>query len=67
VASAGCNSRKIRVGGKIWRLGAGGVTRSNHQLPKQGDHGPWRVPQNYLRDLWGLRFASLKDGALSFK
>jgi cyclohexanone monooxygenase len=46
---------------------SGYVTRSNHQLPKQGDHGPWRVPQNYLRDLWGLRFASLKDGALSFK
>ena len=46
---------------------SGYVTRSNHQLPKQGDHGPWRVPQNYLRDLWGLRLASLKDGALSFK
>jgi hypothetical protein len=46
---------------------SGYVTRSNHQLPKQGDHGPWRVPQNYLLDLWGLRLASLKDGALSFK
>ena len=46
---------------------SGYVTRSNHQLPKQGDHGPWRVPQNYLLDLWGLRLASLKDGALCFK
>jgi cyclohexanone monooxygenase len=46
---------------------SGYVTRSNHQLPKQGDHGPWRVPQNYLQDMWALRFASLKDGALSFK
>jgi len=46
---------------------SGYVTRSNDQLPKQGDHGPWRVHQNYLLDLWGLRFASLKDGALNFK
>ena len=46
---------------------SGYVTRSTDQLPKQGDHGPWRVPQNYLLDLWGLRFATLKDGALSFK
>ena len=45
---------------------SGYVTRSSHQLPKQGDHGPWRVPQNYLLDLWGLRLASLKDGALRF-
>ena len=46
---------------------SGYVTRSIDQLPKQGDHGPWRVPQNYLLDLWGLRLASLKDGALCFK
>jgi cyclohexanone monooxygenase len=45
---------------------SGYVTRSTDQLPKQGDHGPWRVPQNYLLDLWGLRLASLKDGALRF-
>jgi cyclohexanone monooxygenase len=46
---------------------SGYVVRSQAMLPKQGDHGPWRVPQNYLLDLWGLRLASLKDGVLSFK
>jgi cyclohexanone monooxygenase len=45
---------------------SGYVTRSNHQLPKQGDRRPWRAHQNYLQDMWALRFASLNDNALHF-
>lgn len=45
---------------------SGYVTRSSELLPKQGDHGPWRVHQNYLRDLLSLRFGRLNDGVLRF-
>jgi cyclohexanone monooxygenase len=45
---------------------SGYVVRSQAMLPKQGDRRPWRAHQNYLQDMWALRFASLNDGALRF-
>ncbi len=45
---------------------SGYVVRSQAMLPKQGDRRPWRAHQNYLQDIWALRFASLNDGALRF-
>jgi hypothetical protein len=35
-------------------------------LPKQGDRFPWRIHQNYLRDLGVTRFSHLEDDALEF-
>ena len=46
---------------------SGYVVRSQAMLPKQGDRRPWRAHQNYLQDMWALRFASLNDGALRFR
>jgi monooxygenase len=31
-------------------LSSGYIQRSLHEFPQQGDHGPWRVRQNYLID-----------------
>jgi cyclohexanone monooxygenase len=45
---------------------SGYVVRSQAMLPKQGDRRPWRAHQNYLQDMWALRFASLNDNALHF-
>jgi cation diffusion facilitator CzcD-associated flavoprotein CzcO len=45
---------------------SGYVRRAMDRYPKQGDRGPWRNAQNYLLDLWRLRFAPLRDGALEF-
>jgi len=45
---------------------SGYVTRASIDLPKQGDHGPWRVHQNYLMDLWAIGHGSLDDRALRF-
>jgi monooxygenase len=36
------------------------------ELPRQGSRKPWRVHQNYLRDLVSLRLSPLRDGALRF-
>jgi hypothetical protein len=35
-------------------------------LPKQGDRFPWRIHQNYLRDLFITLFSRLRDPALRF-
>jgi hypothetical protein len=32
----------------------------------QGSSTPWRLNQNYLRDLLDLRFGALQDGVLQF-
>jgi monooxygenase len=47
-------------------LSSGYVQRAAAHLPKQGTRNPWRIYQNYLRDLLSLKFAPLQDGALRF-
>ena len=43
-------------------LQAGYVRRGAQRLPKQGPAAPWRLHQNYLRDLWMLRWGPLTNG-----
>lgn len=45
---------------------SGYVQRSLHLLPKQGDRTPWRLHQNYVLDLLGLKFGRIDDGAMEF-
>ena len=45
---------------------SGYITRAVDRFPRQGTRSPWRLRQNYLLDLLGLRFASLKDSAIEF-
>jgi cyclohexanone monooxygenase len=45
---------------------SGYVLRALPMLPKQGDRFPWRIHQNYLRDLGVTRFSHLEDDALEF-
>jgi cation diffusion facilitator CzcD-associated flavoprotein CzcO len=47
-------------------LSSGYVQRSAAAFPKQGARTPWRLHQNYLRDLLMFRFSSLADPALEF-
>jgi monooxygenase len=42
------------------------VVRALHKLPKQGTKLPWRMHQNYARDLIALRYGRLVDGVLQF-
>ena len=46
---------------------SGYVQRAMDVLPKQGDRFPWRVHQNYLRDLMVTRYSRLEDPALHFR
>jgi monooxygenase len=45
---------------------SGYVQRSIDQFPKQGSKAPWRLYQNYPRDIVSLRFGAIEDGALEF-
>lgn len=47
-------------------LSSGYVQRAVGMLPRQGARAPWRMYQNYLRDLLSLRFSPLEDGVLRF-
>jgi monooxygenase len=45
---------------------SGYIQRVMDELPKQGSRRPWRLYQNYFKDLVTLRFGSLQDGVLEF-
>lgn len=45
-------------------LASGYVTRSVAELPKQGERTPWRLHQNYVRDVWMLRRGPVDDGVV---
>jgi len=45
---------------------SGYVQRAIAQLPKQGSKAPWRLHQNYIRDLITLRFGRVDDGVMDF-
>ena len=46
---------------------SGYVLRSLHTLPRQGSKTPWRLHQNYIKDLSMMRYGRVDDGAMEFK
>jgi len=48
------------------RLNSGYIRRAIDQLPKQGSKRPWKIVQDYVRDMPILRYAPIEDGVLSF-
>ncbi len=47
-------------------LTAGYIQRSIAKFPRQGTSTPWRLHQNYARDIAMLRYGSLEDEAMEF-
>ncbi len=48
-------------------LSAGYISRAADRLPRQGKQAPWRVLNDYLRDIWTLRVGSIGDASLEFR
>jgi monooxygenase len=46
---------------------SGYIQRAIDQFPRQGSRKPWKLYQNYVKDLLSLRFGSIDDGALEFE
>jgi cation diffusion facilitator CzcD-associated flavoprotein CzcO len=47
-------------------LTSGYIRRAAAILPRQGAQGPWRLRQNYPRDLLRLRLTPVDDGTMQF-
>jgi len=46
---------------------SGYVRRAQAELPKQGSQRPWKLYQNYLKDLLMMRYGRLNDGVMEFR
>jgi monooxygenase len=47
-------------------LSSGYIQRVADKLPKQGSKLPWKLHQNYVKDVMSLRYGSLNDGVMRF-
>jgi cation diffusion facilitator CzcD-associated flavoprotein CzcO len=47
-------------------LNSGYIRRALDQLPKQGNKRPWKIVQDYVRDVPILRYGAIEDEALRF-
>ena len=46
---------------------SGYVLRGVDSLPRQGSKTPWRLHQNYVKDLRMMRYGRVEDGTMEFK
>jgi cation diffusion facilitator CzcD-associated flavoprotein CzcO len=46
---------------------SGYIRRADGVLPRQGQKTPWRVHQNYVKDLAAFTFGSVSDGTMEFR
>ncbi len=46
---------------------SGYVLRALSSLPRQGSKTPWRLHQNYVKDLSMMRYGRVEDGTMEFK
>ena len=56
----------LEIEGPLIDFQSGYVLRSADSLPRQGAAEPWRLRQNYVRDLISLRHGKIDDGAMQF-
>ena len=45
---------------------SGYIQRAIDKFPKQGSKAPWKLYQNYARDIVSLKFGTLEDGVMRF-
>jgi len=65
-----CTPRRIDPSVKpepLFDFSSGYIRRAIDQFPRQGSKKPWRLYQNYVRDLLSLRFGAVDDRALEFE
>ena len=46
---------------------SGYIVRALHTMPRQGSKTPWRLHQNYMKDLSMMRYGRVDDGAMEFR
>lgn len=48
-------------------LDAGYIRRGRHRFPKEADHAPWKLHQNYVLDVLALRYGRVRDEVMRFE
>jgi monooxygenase len=52
---------------RLITFSSGYILRALDELPKQGDREPWRLRQNYLKDVRSIHHDRIDDGVLTFR
>ena len=60
------NRHETAVAPFVEKFTPGYIQRAVASWPKQGSKAPWRVYQNYIRDILSLKWSPIKDEALEF-
>ncbi len=60
------DDKKIKTE-RLLDFDAGYILRANKFLPKQGDKAPWKVYQNYIKDLFSLKYGKVNDQYLTYR
>ena len=51
---------------KLIDFTSGYIKRGLHMMPKQGNKSPWKNYQNYIKDIFSIRYISIDDTNLKF-
>jgi monooxygenase len=60
------NTSDVATAPFVENFTSGYMQRALESWPKQGSKPPWRVNQNYIRDMISLKWTSVADGVLEF-
>ena len=60
------NGHQTPVAPFVEKFNPGYMERGIANWPKQGSKAPWRVYQNYVRDIWALKWSPVDNKALEF-
>ena len=52
---------------RLITFSSGYILRALDELPKQGDREPWKLRQNYLKDVRSINHDRIDDGVLTFR
>ena len=52
---------------RLLNFDAGYILRAEKFLPKQGNKAPWKVYQNYIKDLFSLKYGKINDEYLKYQ
>ncbi len=60
------NDSKVETDPDYLNLTSGYIKRAQHIFPQQGKESPWRNNQNFLRDVFQIRYGRIDDGEITF-
>ena len=60
------NDSNVETDPDYLNLTSGYIKRAQHIFPQQGKESPWRNNQNFLRDVFQIRYGRIDDGEITF-